>query len=101
MYFSFHVCVFSLYPIGITSSTIGLTIYTITAAIKKYKSTIRKKKKKHNKMVLLAKFKLNSKEVVISKAFNDSVIIHDECLLINNVLKEYNGMKEEIKKLKA
>ena len=92
MYFSFHVCVFSLYRIGITSSTIGLTIYTITAAIKKYKSTIRKKKKKHNKIVLLAKFKLNSKEVVISKALNDSVI-HDECLLINNVLKEYNGMK--------
>ena len=100
MYFSFHVCVFSLYPIGITSSTIGLTIYTITAAIKKYKSTIRKKKKKHNKIVLLAKFKLNSKEVVISKALNDSVI-HDECLLINNVLKEYNGMKEKIKNLKA
>ena len=100
MYFSFHVCVFSFYPIGITSSTIGLTIYTITAAIKKYKSTIRKKKKKHNKIVLLAKFKLNSKEVVISKALNDSVI-HDECFLINNVLKEYNGMKEKIKNLKA
>ena len=100
MYFSFHVCVFSLYPIGITSSTIGLTIYTINAAIKKYKSTIRKKKKKHNKIVLLAKFKLNSKEVVISKALNDSVI-HDECLLINNVLKEYNGMKEKRKNLKA
>ena len=100
MYFSFHVCVFSLYPIGITSSTVGLTIYTIPAAIKKHKSTIRKKKKKHNKIVLLAKFKLNSKEVVISKALNDSVI-HDECLLINNVLKEYNGMKEKIKNLKA
>ena len=100
MYFSVHVCVFSLYPIGITSSTIGLTIYTINAAIKKYKSTIRKNKKKHNKIVLLAKFKLNSKEVVISKALNDSVI-HDECVLINNVLKEYNGMKEKIKNLKA
>ena len=33
-------------PIGFTSSTIGLRICAITAAIKKYKSKFRKKKKK-------------------------------------------------------
>ena len=42
-------------PIGTTSSAIGLKICAITAAIKKYKSIIKKKKKKHDKMVLLAK----------------------------------------------
>ena len=49
---------------------------TITAAITKYKSII--KKKKHDKTVLLARSKLNSMEVLISKALIDSVIIHDE-----------------------
>ena len=35
-------------PIGITSSALGLKICAITARIKKYKSIIKKKKKKHN-----------------------------------------------------
>ena len=53
-------------PIGITSSAIGLNICAITAVIKKYKSIIKKKKKKIDKIVLLAKSKLNSTEVLIS-----------------------------------
>ena len=36
-------------------------------------------------------------EVLISKAFIDSVIIHDKFVVINNILKEYNEMKEEFK----
>ena len=87
-------------PIGITSSAIGLKICAIAAGIKKYKSIIKKKKKKHDKIVLLAKSKLNSIEVLISKALIDSIISHDEFVLINNVLKEYDEMKEEIKNLK-
>ena len=87
--------------IGITSSVIGLKICAITAGIKKYKSIIKKKKKKHDKIVLLAKFKLNSIEVLISKALIDSIISHDEFVLTNNVLKEYEEMKEEIKILKT
>ena len=47
-------------PIGITSSAIGLKICGITAGIKKYKSIIKRKKKKHDKIVLLAKSELNS-----------------------------------------
>ena len=88
-------------PIGITSSAIGLKICAITARIKKYKSIIKKKKKKHDKIVLLAKSKLNSIEVLISKDLIDSVISYDEFVLANNVLKEYNTMKEEIKNLKT
>ena len=42
-------------PIVITSSAIGLKICTITAGIGKYKSIIMKKKKKHDKIVFLAK----------------------------------------------
>ena len=87
-------------PIGITSSAIGLKFFEITVGIKKYKSSIKKKKKKYDKTVLLAKSKLNSIEVLISKGLIDSNISHDEFVLINNVLKEYDNMKEEIKNLK-
>ena len=45
---------------GITSSAIGLKSCGITAAIKNCKSIIKKEKNKHDKMVLLAKSKLNS-----------------------------------------
>ena len=68
----------------------------MTAGIKKYKSIIKKKKRKHDK-VLLAKSKLISIEALISKALIYSVIRHDEFILINNVLKEYNEMKEKSK----
>ena len=49
---------------------------------------------------MLAKSKLSSIEVLISKALIDSNISHDEFVLINNVLKEHN-MKEEMKDLKT
>ena len=99
----FYFCFGSLVgiPIGITSSAVGLRNCAITAIIKKYKSIIKKKKRKHDKIVLLAKSKLNSIEVLISKASVDSVISHDKFFLMNNMLKEYNKMKEEIKNLKT
>ena len=73
--------------VGITCSAIQLTICKISAAIKKYKSIIKKKRKKHNKIVLLSKSKSNNVEVLICKALFDSNISHDEFVLINNVLK--------------
>ena len=85
-------------PIAITNSAVGLTSCVLTAASKNCKSIIKKKKKKHDKIVLLAKSKLNSMEVLISKALIDSVISHEEFVLIN-VLKQYNEMKKEIKNL--
>ena len=39
----------------------------------------------------------NIREVLISKALINSSITHDELVLVNNVLKEYDGIKEEIK----
>ena len=46
---------------------------------------------------MLAKPKLNNIKVFISKALIDSIISHDEFVLINDVLKEYNEMKKEIR----
>ena len=87
-------------PIGIASFTVELKVFVITAGIEKYKSLIKKKKMKHYKTVLLAKSKLNNIKVLISKALIDSNISHDEFVLINNVLKEFNDMKKEIKNSK-
>ena len=50
---------------------------------------------------MLAKSKLNCMEVLICKALIDSVIDYDEFVLINNVQKEYEEMKEIIKDLKT
>ena len=69
-----------------TSSANRLNFFAITGGIKRFKSII-KKKKKHDKIVWLAKSKLNSIEVLISKALIDSNISHDEFVLMNNVLK--------------
>ena len=46
---------------------------------------------------MLAKSKLSIIEVSISKALIDSNVSHDKFVLINNVLKEFYDMKEEIK----
>ena len=83
-------------PAGIASTGITIKMSAIIAGIKEYKSITKKKKKKHDKIVLLAKTKLNIIEVLISKALIDSSISHDEFVLVNNVLKEHDNMKEEI-----
>ena len=75
-------------PIGITNSAVGLKICSITAGIKRYKSVITKKKKKHDKIVLSAKSKWNSIEVLISKSLIDPNISQYEFVSVNNLLKE-------------
>ena len=87
--------------IDILSSAIGLKICAKAAGIKNFKSLIKKKTKKHGKIVLLAKSKIDNIEVLISETFIDSNISHDEFVLINNVLKEYEEMKQEIKNCKT
>ena len=46
---------------------------------------------------MFAETKSNTIDALISKALIDSNISHDEFVLINNVLNEYDDMKEEIK----
>ena len=61
-------------PIALTSSSIELKISEIAAGIIKYKSIIKKKRKKHDKIVLLVKTKLKTIQVLISRALIDSYI---------------------------
>ena len=67
----------------------------------KYKSIINKKKKKPDKIVLLAKTKLNSIDVIFARAFINSYISQDDFVSVNNVLQKYDDKKEEIKNLKT
>ena len=75
-------------PIGITSSAIELKTCAITAGIKRYKSTIKKNKKKHDKIVLLANSKFYIIEGLISTVLIDSVFSHDGLVSMKNVLNE-------------
>ena len=88
-------------PIGITSSSVGLKICATATGIKMYNVIVRKKKKKQNIITLLAKSTLNSIEVLISMVVINTNFSHDEFVLINNVLKEYDNMKQEIKNVKT
>ena len=94
--FASLVCI----PVGITSSAIGIQICAVIVGIKKYKSIIKEKYNKHEKIVLLGTYQLRTVKVLISKAFTDSYISHDEFVSINNVLREYDEIKKEIKNTK-
>ena len=47
--------------------------------------------------MLLAKNKLNTMQILVSKALIDSYISHNKFISVNNVSIEYNKTKEEIK----
>ena len=69
---------------SIASSAVGLKILAITVEIKNSKSIIKKKRKTYDEIVLLAKTKLNSIEVLISKGLIDSRVSHEELVSVNN-----------------
>ena len=48
-------------------------------------------------MIRCCCWKLDTIDILISKALNDQDIIHDEFVSVNNVLQSYNEMKEETK----
>ena len=79
--------------VGIRNFEIGLKICATTAAPKKYKLIIEKKRKKYNHLALLAKTKTNTIEILVSKALSDSYINREEFVFVNK------KMKEEIKKI--
>ena len=79
---------FSYIPINITSFPTELKLCLIITGIKNYESIIEKKKKEHDKILLLQKDILNTTEFLFSKHLIDWSIIHDEFASVNNVLRE-------------
>ena len=86
-------------PADIAGSSLTL-IFTIGTGIRKSLLKVTKKrKKKHNKIIALAKNKLNTIDTLLSSALNDSEISHEE---FSNIITEaniYENIKENIKEL--
>ena len=80
-------------PAGIASASFTLIFSTATGIIKKLLNITRKKKKRHDKIIMFAKSKLNSNESLISQALNDLDISHEEFIMILNEKDKYERMK--------
>ena len=87
--------------IGIASASLSLTFSLSTGVVKKLLKTIRNKKKKHYKIVMLARSKLNSVEIEISEALIKSKISHEDFMTTVNEEKNYRELKESIKMLEG
>ena len=61
-------------PAGFKGYAVVIKLCAIISGIKKYKSSITKNKKKHDKILLLGKSKLNTIEVLISESLINSYI---------------------------
>ena len=67
-------------PLGITCASFSLT----TGIVKKFLEMTKNKKKKHNKILMLAKIKLNSIEKIVYQTLIDLEISHEEFKTIIN-----------------
>ena len=65
-------------PVRIANASFTLILSLTTAIIKNLLSITRNKKKKHDKILMLAKSKLNSIETLISQELTDMEISHGE-----------------------
>ena len=88
-------------PAGLACSSFNLVFLLTTVIIKNLLKVKRKKKKKQNKIVLLAKSKLNSIETLMSQALIDLNISHEEFKTIVNEKEKYEQMKENIRNAKS
>ena len=63
--------------------------------------TTRNKNKKHNKIVMLPRSKLNSIESKISEVSTNNEISHEDCMTIINEEKKYRELKESIRMMNS
>ena len=84
-------------PVGIASARFTLVFSLATGIIKKLLSTMRKKKKKHDKILMLAKSKFNSIETLMSQALNDMDISHEDFITIFKEKDRHEKFKENIR----
>ena len=84
-------------PVGIASSSLTL-IFTISTGVNKsLLRMIKKRKKKHIKIIALVTSKLNTIDTLLSSTLNDSKISHEEFTNIITEKNTYENMKENIK----
>ena len=88
-------------PIGITSASLSLAFSLCTGLVKKLLKATRNKRKKHNKIVMLATSKLNSIESKISEALISNQICLGYFVTIINEERNYKDLKENIRMIKG
>ena len=88
-------------PVGMMSASCSLAFSITTGFVKRFLKTIRNKKKKHNKIVMLARSKLNSIESKISEALINNEISHQDFMTIINQEKKYRELKEGIRMINS
>ena len=84
-------------PVGIASASFTLIFSLTTGIVKKLLNITRNKKKKHDKILMLAKSKLNSIETLISQALIDMEISHEEFVTMLKEKDKYEKMKENVR----
>ena len=88
-------------PVGIMKASCSLAFSITIGFVKKFLKTTRNKKKKHNKIVMLARSKLNSIESKISEALINNEIIHEENMIILNEETKYRELKESVRMMNS
>ena len=88
-------------PAGIIGASCSFTFSITSGFVKRFLKTMRNKKKKHNKIVMIARSKLNSIENKISKALTDNEISHEDFETIINEEKKYRELKESIRMMNS
>ena len=88
-------------PVGITSASFSLAFSICTGIVKKLLKTTRNKKKKHNKIVMLARSKLNSIESKISEALINNEISHEDFITIINEERNCQELKESTRMMNS
>ena len=82
-------------PAGIVRANFSLTFSMFIGVVKKLLITTRNKKKKHNKIVMLARSKLSSIESEISETLINSEISHKDFMAIINEEKKISRIKRK------
>ena len=84
-------------PIGTASSSLTLFFSLTTGIIKKVLNITKNKKKKLDKILMLAKSKISSIETLKSQALTDMEISHEEFITILNEKDKYEKMKDNLR----
>ena len=87
-------------PVGIAGGSLTVLFTVTTGIVKKLLNATRKKKKKHNKIIAMARNKLNIIETLMSQALIGFEISHDELSKIIDEKIKYEGIKENISNIK-
>ena len=88
-------------PIGLTSASLSIAFSLCTGLVKKLLKATRNKKKKHNKVIKLARSKLKSIESKTSEALINNQISHEDFITIINEERNYRELKESIRMIKG